>query len=114
MFLPPRGAEHGVFAGDQNATDGQRVWGYGLEDLAPPNNVAQPAASPYTFQDASLVFLWRNTTPGLEKGRLLPLHVKEFACLIGGRRSTGEPFGNQPLSRVLGAHQDRRLLHSAC
>jgi hypothetical protein len=21
MFLPPRGAEHGVFAGDQNATD---------------------------------------------------------------------------------------------
>ena len=113
MFLPPRGAEHGVFAGDQNATDWQRVWGYGLEDLAPPNNSRnrRQARTPsrtrtsYSFGGISLR-AWKKAVCRHSMSKIRVSH--------GGRRSTGEPFGNQPLSRVLGARQDRRLLHGAC
>ena len=107
MFLSARRAQHGVFAGDHNAADCQRVWGYGLQNLATPDDVAQPPASPSAFPDATLVFLLGKAASRLEIGGLLSFEVKELACFTCARHSTFDQFGHQPAGRVLRARQDR-------
>ena len=102
MFLPARGAEDRVFAGDHNVTDWQRIRGYGLENIVAPGNIAQPPACSYAFHNPTRIFLRRNAAPGLVIGRLLPFNVKELTCFTGCRRSTFKPFRNQPTGRVLG------------
>ena len=107
MLLAARGAEHGIFSGDAHLADGQRVRGYRLEDLAPPDDIAQAAASPNAFSEVLLVFLWRKIVPRLEIACL----VKDFLGLPDGRRPACELFGNQPASGIFGAFQDRRVWH---